>query len=58
MLLGHDDDRVLEIDGAALAVGDAAVVEHLQQHVEDVVVRFLDLVEEDDANTACGARLR
>jgi hypothetical protein len=46
---GHDDDRVLEIDRAALAVGEAAVVEDLQERVEDVDVRLLDLVEEDDA---------
>ena len=39
--------RVAEIDRAALAVGQAAVVEHLQQHVEDVRMRLLDLVEED-----------
>ena len=44
----HDDQRVLEVDGAALAVGEAAVVEHLQQHVEHVRVRLLDLVEQDD----------
>jgi hypothetical protein len=30
---GHDEHRVFEIDGAALAVGDAAIVEHLQQDV-------------------------
>ena len=29
------------------AVGEAAVVEHLQQHVENVRVRLLDLVEQD-----------
>ena len=45
---GQDDDRVGEIDRAALAVGQAAVVEHLQQHVEHVAVRFLDLVEQHD----------
>ena len=38
-------DGVLEVDRAALAVGQPAVVEHLQQHVEDVRVRLLDLVE-------------
>src|SRR5262245_734636 len=43
----HDDDGVLEVDGAALAVGQAPVVEELQEHVEDVGVRLLDLVEED-----------
>ncbi len=45
---GHDEDGVLEVDGAALGVGEAAVVEDLQEHVEDVGVRLLDLVEEDD----------
>ena len=44
---GHDDDRVLEVDRAALAVGQAPVVEDLQQHVEHVRVRLLDLVEQD-----------
>ncbi len=28
---GHDDDRVREVDRAALAVGQSAIVEHLQQ---------------------------
>ena len=45
----HHDHRVLEVDGAALPVGHAAVVEHLQQHVEHVRVRLLDLVEQDHA---------
>jgi hypothetical protein len=44
---GHDDERVAEVDRAALAVGQPAVVEHLQQHVEHVRVRLLDLVEQD-----------
>ena len=43
----HHDQRVAEVDRAALAVGQAAVVEHLQQHVEHVRVRLLDLVEQD-----------
>ena len=46
---GHDDDRIAEIHRAALAVGEAAVVEDLQEDVEDVVVRLLDLVEEHHA---------
>ena len=46
---GHDDDGVLEIDRAALAVGQPAVVQHLEQDVEDVAVGLLDLVEQDDA---------
>ena len=45
----HDDDGVLKVDGAPLVVGEAAVVEHLQQDVEHVGVGFLYFVEEDDA---------
>ena len=41
-------DGVAEVDRAALAVGQAAVVEHLEQDVEDVAVGLLDLVEQDD----------
>ena len=40
---GHDDDGVLEVDRAALAIGQPTVVEDLEQHVEDVVVGLLDL---------------
>jgi hypothetical protein len=44
---GHDHDGVLEVDRAALGVGQPAVVEDLEQDVEDVRMRFLDLVEEE-----------
>jgi hypothetical protein len=37
---GHNNDRVAEVDAAALGVGDVAVFEDLQQHVEDVGVAF------------------
>ena len=43
---GHDDDGIAKIDRAALAVGQPAVIEHLQQHVEHVLVRLLDLIEQ------------
>src|SRR5919199_296896 len=43
----HDDDGVLEVDLAALAVGQATVLQDLQQRVEDVGVSLLDLVDED-----------
>ena len=46
---GHDDDRVLEVDRTALAVGQPAVVEDLQQHAPHVGMRLLDLVEQHDA---------
>ncbi len=45
----HDDDRVLEVHGAPLTVGEPPVVENLQEHVEHVRVRLLDFVEENDA---------
>ena len=46
---GHDDDRVLEVDHAALTVGQATLFEDLQERVEDVGVRLLDLVEQHHA---------
>src|SRR5215468_1900800 len=45
---GHDEDGVLEIHHVAHGVGEAAVVQHLQEHVEDIGMRLLDLVEEHD----------
>ena len=45
---GHDDQRVAEIDRAPLAVGEPAVVEHLQQDVEHVRMCLLDLIEQHD----------
>src|SRR5208337_1340236 len=44
---GHDDHRVAEIDGTALAIGEAAVVENLQQDIEHIRMRLLDFVEQD-----------
>jgi len=53
----EDQDGVPEVDRAALTVGEPAVVEHLEQHVEDVGVRLLHLVEEDDGVRAPAHRL-
>jgi hypothetical protein len=33
---GHDDDRVPEVHGAPLGVGEAAVVQDLEEDVEDL----------------------
>ena len=44
----HDDHGVAEIDRLALAIGQAALLQHLQQNVEDIGVRLLDLVEQHD----------
>ena len=32
----HDDDRVLEVHGSSLVVGQSAIVEYLKQHIEHV----------------------
>ncbi len=44
---GQDQDRVAEVHGASLPVGQPPVIEHLQQDVEHFRVRLLDLVEQD-----------
>jgi len=46
---GHNQDRVFEIDRPSLAVGEAAVIEDLQQHIEHIMVRLFDFIEEHDA---------
>ena len=45
---GHDDDGVLEVDVAALTVGQHAVLEDLQQDVEHIRMRLFDLIEQHD----------
>src|SRR5690625_6573020 len=44
----HDQDDPAEVDLAAEAVGEPAVVEHLQKGVVHVRVRLLDLVKQHD----------
>jgi hypothetical protein len=44
----HDQDDVAEVDVPAERVGQTALFHHLEQHVEDVRVRLLDLVEQND----------
>src|SRR3977135_2026808 len=44
---GHDDDRILEVDDAALPISQASVIEDLQQHIKSVVMRLLDFVKEN-----------
>jgi hypothetical protein len=46
---GHDEHGVAEVDRATLAVGEAALLEDLQQRVEHVGVGLLDLVEQHHA---------
>ena len=46
---GHDQDHVAEIDRLAVMVGQFAVVHHLQQDVVEILMRLLDLVEQQHA---------
>ena len=44
---GHHDHGVAKIDGASLAIGQPAIVEHLEQDIEDIRMRLFDFVEQD-----------
>ncbi len=44
-IAGQDQDGVLEVHRPALPVRNAPVVEHLQEHVEHVGMRFFHLVK-------------
>ena len=46
---GHHDDRVTEVNDAALAVCEAAIVKDLKEQSDEFARRLLDLVNEDDA---------
>src|SRR2546429_9656886 len=54
----HDQHGVPEVDGATLRVGEPPIVEDLEQYVEDVGVRLLDLVEQHHGVGAPADRLR
>ena len=42
----HDQDHIAEIHRLAIVIGELAVVHHLQENVEQVGMRLLDLVEQ------------
>src|SRR5690606_35332219 len=54
---GHDDDRVAEVHSPPLGIGQAAVLKDLQEHVECLGVRLLDLVEQDHRVALAADRL-
>ena len=47
-IAGHDDQGILEVYAAALTIGQAAVVQHLQQSIEHIGMSLFDFVEQDD----------
>mmetsp|Transcript_10525 Transcript_10525/g.20901 ORF Transcript_10525/g.20901 Transcript_10525/m.20901 type:complete len:211 (+) Transcript_10525:482-1114(+) len=55
---GHDEHGVGEVHGTALGVGQAAVVKNLQQHVEHLPVRLLDLIQKHEVVGALAHGLR
>ena len=46
---GHYNNAVLEIDPASLRVGQYAVIKYLEQHIENVGVRFFYFIKENNA---------
>ena len=54
---GHDDDRVAEVDAATLGIGQVPVLQDLEEDVEHLGMRLLDLVEQDDAVALAAHRL-
>ena len=44
----HDQNGILEVHRSALGIGDPSIIQHLQQHVEHVRMRFLDLIKQDN----------
>ena len=46
---GHDNQRILKVHAAALAIGQAAIVQNLQQHIEHIRMGLFDFVQQDDA---------
>ena len=45
----HNNDRILEIDRAAFGVREPAIIENLQQDIEDVRMRLFNFVKQDHA---------
>src|SRR6266550_77316 len=44
---GHDHNGIAEVYSATLSVGQLAILQYLEQHVENVRVSLLDFVEQD-----------
>src|SRR5687767_9216035 len=44
----HDDDCVFEIDGVTESVSQDSILKNLEQNVENVRMRFLDLIKQQN----------
>ena len=54
----HDENGIFEVHRTTLRIGQSAVVEYLQENVEDIVVRLFDFIEEDDRERVPPHRFR
>src|SRR5947209_2886584 len=48
-ITGHDHHCILEVYSAALTIGQTTIIHNLQQSVEDLWMRLLNLVQQNDA---------
>ena len=55
---GHHHNGVREVHGMAMVIGQAAVIQHLQQDVEHVAVGFLDFIEQHHGVGTAADRFR
>ena len=46
-IAGHNNHGIFEVHRSALAVGQSAVIENLQHHIEDVRMRLFNLIEQN-----------
>ena len=53
----HDDDSILEVYYPALAIGEPAIIQNLQEHVEHIPMCLLNLIQQDDAVRTAAHRL-
>src|ERR1044071_7074767 len=43
---GHNHNRIPKVYGASLTIRQAAIIQQLQEHVEDLGVSFFDFIEQ------------
>src|SRR2546430_4034708 len=53
----HDQNRILEINRSSFRISQAAIVENLQQDIENIGMRFFDLIKENDCVWTVSNRL-
>ncbi len=48
-IAGHDDDAVLKVNRATMTIGEPTVIHNLKQGIEDLRMRFFNLIQQDNA---------